>query len=276
MKLRAIILGCGSSGGVPRIGGEDGAGDWGACDPSEPKNRRSRCSIVVQRADDQGSFDGDVTTVLIDTSPDMREQLIRNRIRTLHGVLITHDHADQTHGIDDLRVVALQRRERVPVWVDRETAPELIRRFGYCFEQPENSGYPAVLDECPMPSPGTDFEIDGPTGPIPVVPFLQKHGRIDSLGFRCGPITYSADLDDLYEESWTTVDGTSAWIIDALQYKRHSSHLHLDKALAFLERARASRGILTNLHVVMDYATLRDEVPEEVEPAFDGMIVEVG
>ncbi|MEE4212135.1 MAG: MBL fold metallo-hydrolase [Parvularcula sp.] len=274
MKLRAIILGCGSSGGVPRIGGADGSGDWGDCDPSEPKNRRSRCSIAVQRAHADGSFDGELTTLLIDTSPDLREQLLRNRIKTVDAVAITHDHADQTHGIDDLRAVAIHRRARVPVWVDRETTPDLISRFRYCFEQTEGSGYPAVLEEKIMPSPGETFAVDGPSGPITVTPFLQKHGRIDSLGFRCGPIAYSADLDDVYAESWPVVEGVPIWIIDALQYKPHSSHLHLAKSLEFLKRAGTERGVLTNLHVVMDYRRLSANLPAGVEAAFDGMVVE--
>lgn len=274
MRLRAVILGCGSSGGVPRIGGVDGRGDWGDCDPGEPRNYRSRCSIAIQRARADGSFDGRLTTVLIDCAPEMRLQLIENGIHTVDAAVFTHDHADQTHGIDDLRVVALQRMERVPVYASSHTAPDLFARFSYCFERKPGSSYPAVLDWHELPADGAQFEVDGPTGPVPVIPFLQKHGRVPSHGFRCGPIAYSSDLHDLEEESWRVVDGCEAWIIDALQYRPHGSHLHLDKALAFLERARARRGILTNLHVVMDYRTVASETPEHVEPAYDGMVIE--
>ncbi|MEM1381639.1 MAG: MBL fold metallo-hydrolase [Pseudomonadota bacterium] len=274
MKLRAIILGCGSSGGVPRIGGEDGRGDWGVCDPNEPKNRRSRCSIVVQRADGEGRFEGRLTTLLIDTSPDMRQQLIDNAIPTVDAVVITHDHADQTHGIDDLRVVALQNMQRVPVYLSPHTAPVLPERFAYCFEQLAGSAYPAVLERHDLPADGTPFEVDGPTGPIPIIPFLQKHGRVPSHGFRCGPIVYSSDLDDLYPESWPIVHDADVWIIDALQLKPHGSHLHLEKALHFLEQAGAKRGVLTNMHVTMDYADVAATTPEHVVPAYDGMIIE--
>lgn len=274
MKLRAIILGCGSSGGVPRIGGEDGHGDWGACDPNEPKNRRSRCSVVIQRAREDGLFEGRLTTLLIDCAPELRLQLVENGIHSVDAVAISHDHADQTHGIDDLRVVALQKMQRVPVYFSDHTSPILLERFRYCFEQLPGSGYPPVLDRMELPAAGETIEIDGPTGQIPLTPFLQKHGRVPSHGFRCGPIVYGADFNDLEPESWDVVSGAPVWIIDALQYKPHSSHLHLDKALAFLKQADVGRGVLTNLHVTMDYATVDGETPDNVTPAYDGMIVE--
>ncbi|GGY40825.1 MBL fold metallo-hydrolase [Parvularcula lutaonensis] len=274
MKLRAVILGCGSSGGVPRIGGPDGRGDWGACDPSEPRNRRMRCSIAIQRAHENGSWEGDLTTILIDTSPDMRLQLIGNGIRLVDAVLITHDHADQTHGMDDLRAVALQNMARVPVYISEHTSPAIKHRFRYLFEQLPGSAYPAILDRIEMPEDGQTAWIDGPTGPIPFTPFLQKHGRVPSHGFRCGPFAYSADLNDMEPESWPIVEGVDCWIIDALQYKPHGSHLHLEKSLEFLERAGARTGVLTNLHVVMDYNTLAKEVPDNVDPAYDGMTIE--
>lgn len=273
MKLRAIVLGCGSSGGVPRIGGPDGRGDWGSCDPKEPRNRRSRCSIVIQRADEGGSFEGRLTTLLIDCAPELRLQLTANGVHSVDAVVITHDHADQTHGIDDLRVVALQRMERVPVYFSKVTSPALPKRFDYCFERLPGSAYPSVLERHDLPPDGETMMIDGPTGPIPVTPFLQKHGRVPSHGFRCGPIAYSSDLDDLEEESWPVVEGAPVWIIDALQYKPHGSHLHLDKALEFLVRAGSDRGILTNLHVTMDYAEVAARTPPHVEPAYDGMEV---
>jgi phosphoribosyl 1,2-cyclic phosphate phosphodiesterase len=274
MKLRAIILGCGSSGGVPRIGGEDGRGNWGDCDPSDPRNRRSRCSVVIQRANERGTFEGELTTLLIDTSPDMRTQLIDNAIPHVDAVAITHDHADQTHGIDDLRVVAINRMKRVPVYLSDRTAPILPERFRYAFEQLEGSGYPPVLERLPLPEDGETVTIDGPSGSIPLTPFLQHHGEVPSHGFCCGPIAYSADLNDLYPESWSVVEGADVWIIDALQYRPHVSHLHLVKALEFLDRARVRRGVLTNLHVVMNYETVAAETPEHVTPAHDGLIIE--
>ncbi len=279
MLLRAIILGCGSSAGVPRIGGPDGAGDWGACDPNEPKNRRLRCGIAIQRAHDTLGWDADaLTTVLVDTSPDLKAQLISAKIARADAVMITHDHADQTHGIDDLRVLALLDRRRVPVYVDQvRTSPALMRRFAYCFESNPETGYPAILDAREMPEAGTFIEIDGPTGSIPVAPFLQRHGPVDSLGFRFGReggIAYSSDLNDLFDESIDLLTDVDTYIVDALRYRPHPSHAHMDLALEWIERVRATKGVLTNLHIDMDYATVLNETPENVMPAHDGMIIE--
>lgn len=273
-RLRVIILGSGSSGGVPRFGGPDGAGDWGDCDPSEPKNRRTRCSILVQREHPEYGFAHDkVTSVLVDTSPDMRAQLLAARCSRLDAVLFTHDHADQCHGIDDLRVLALQMRRRIPVYVDLATAPDLVDRFRYCFEQAAGSLYPAILDRIQMPACGEPFEIDGPSGPIPVTAFLQFHGNVNSLGFRFGDIAYSSDAVGLPEESFAALDGLGVWIVDALQRRPHRTHAHLDLALEWLERAAPAQGVLTNLHIDMDYGALRGLLPAGVEPAYDGMTV---
>jgi len=274
-RLRAVVLGCGSSGGVPRIGGQDGAGEWGRCDPAEPRNRRTRCSALFEASRD-GTFARDaVTAVLVDTSPDMREQLLAARAARLDGVLITHDHADQTHGLDDLRVVALAMGGRVPVWIDDATAPDLVDRFAYCFRQPPGSLYPPILDRRAPPPPGDAFEIDGPAGPLPVASFLQGHGPVDSLGFRIGPIAYSSDLVDLPEPSFDVLEGVDTWIVDALRYRPHGTHAHLEKTLGWIDRVRPRRAILTNLHVDMDYRTLIAELPPGVEPAYDGMALEV-
>jgi phosphoribosyl 1,2-cyclic phosphate phosphodiesterase len=258
---------------VPRIGGADGRGAWGDCDPNEPKNRRSRCSVVVQRAHEDGSFEGALTTLLIDTAPELRLQLTQNGIGHVDACAFTHDHADQSHGIDDLRAVAINRMQRVSVYLSEVTSAALPRRFGYCFEREENSGYPAILDRRDLPPEGEAFIVEGPSGPLPCVPFLQEHGRVPSHGFRCGPIAYSADLNDLYPESWRMVEGVKVWILDALQYTPHESHLHLDKALEFVNRAGCERGVLTNLHVVMDYRTVAEETPDHIVPAYDGMAV---
>ena len=274
-KLRVIVLGSGSSGGVPRFGGPDGAGDWGACDPDEPKNRRTRCSVLVQRAHQVKGFQHDaVSSLLVDTSPDMRAQLLAAQCSRLDAVLYTHDHADQCHGLDDLRVFALQMRKRVPVYIDDDTAGALLQRFDYCFEQKPGSYYPAILDKHDMPSCGVHFEIDGPSGAIPVIPFLQEHGAVDSLGFRFGDIAYSSDVVGLPEESFEILAGVKTWIVDALQYEPHKTHAHLDLTLEWIARVKPARAILTNLHVHMDYATLKRELPAGVEPAYDGMILE--
>ncbi|GJL91621.1 MBL fold metallo-hydrolase [Hyphococcus sp.] len=275
VKLRAIILGSGSSGGVPRFGGPDGTGDWGACDPSEPKNRRTRCSILVQREHPEFGFRHDkVTSVLVDTSPDMRSQLLAAKCSRLDAVLFTHDHADQCHGIDDLRVFALQMRKQMPVYIDTATSGFLLERFDYCFVQKPGSLYPPILEKRDMPGCGDPFVIDGPSGPIPVTAFLQHHGGVDSLGFRFGDIAYSSDVVALPEASFQTLAGVNTWIVDALQYKPHKTHAHLDLTLKWLTRMKPKRGILTNLHVSMDYQTLKKALPAGVEPAFDGLTVD--
>lgn len=270
--LRVTVLGSGSSGGVPRFGGPGGGGDWGACDPDEPKNRRTRCSILVERAHPEFGFRHDaVTSVLVDTSPDMRAQLLAARCSHLDAVLFTHDHADQCHGIDDLRVFALQMRRRIPVYIDEETAGALVTRFDYCFEQKPGSLYPPILDKMIMPACGEDFAIDGPAGPIPAKAFLQYHGGVNSLGFRFGNIAYSSDVVGLPEESFKALEGLDVWIVDALQYKPHKTHAHLDITLEWIARVKPKRAVLTNLHVHMDYQTLKAELPPGVEPAYDGM-----
>ncbi|MCK5744665.1 MAG: MBL fold metallo-hydrolase [Oricola sp.] len=273
-RLRITILGSGSSGGVPRFGGPDGAGDWGACDPNEPKNRRSRCSILVQREHPEFGFAHDkVTSVLVDTSPDMRGQLLAARCSRLHAVLFTHDHADQAHGIDDLRVFALHMRKRVPVYIDDATAGDLLERFRYCFVQAPGSLYPPILDKIDMPPCGETFFVDGPSGTIPVTAFLQFHGNVDSLGFRFGDTAYSSDVVGLPDESFDILAGVNNWIVDALQYHPHKTHAHLDLALEWIARVGAKRGVLTNLHVHMDYATLKNSLPPGVEPAYDGLTI---
>ncbi|MCI5048684.1 MAG: MBL fold metallo-hydrolase [Aquisalinus sp.] len=278
MKLRAIILGCGSSGGVPRPGGPDGTGNWGACDPSEPKNRRMRCSLLVQRAHETKGWDtSELTTVLVDTSPDLREQLLIAKCGRLDAVLYTHDHADQCHGIDDLRVVALNMMSRVPTYVDKATTGNLLTRFSYCFEQAPGSYYPSILEHREMPENGSTAQIDGPTGPIPFTPFLQHHGNVDSLGFIFGGqggIAYSSDVHELPEESFQLLDQTGIWIVDALRHKPHVSHAHLDKALDWIARVKPEGAVLTNLHVDMDYRSLEKTLPAGVIPAHDGLILE--
>ena len=271
-KIRATILGCGSSGGVPRPGGADGFGDWGNCDPENPKNRRTRCSLLFERAHPVHGFDPHhVTTALIDTSPDMREQLLQAGCTHLDGVLFTHAHADQSHGIDDLRVMAIANRKRISVWIDDDTAGELPERFRYCFEQRKNSPYPAILDRHIIPMDGRPAIIDGPAGPLEITPFVQFHGSVNSLGFRCGDIAYSSDVADLPAASFDQLRDLDIWIVDALQEKAHGSHAHLDLTLEWIAKMQPRQGVLTNLHVTMDYEAVRAKVPPGIMPAYDGM-----
>ena len=267
MTLRATILGCGSSGGVPRIGGY-----WGACDPGEPKNRRRRCSLLIERWSTDPSRK---TTVLIDTSPDMREQLLDADVEWVDGVVYTHDHADQSHGIDDLRMLAINRMRRVDVYMDAYTSETLMTRFGYCFQTPEGSSYPPILNAHLIRGPGHPLTIEGEGGPVTLMPFDQDHGEIRSLGFRIGPIAYSSDLVDLPEASFSAVADVQCWIVDALRYKPHPTHAHVDLAVSWINRAAVPWGVLTNLHVDLDYQTLLKELPDGVEPGYDGMVITV-
>ncbi len=259
---RFTILGCGSSGGVPRLGG-----DWGDCDPANPKNRRRRCSLLVERI---GA--GGVTRVLIDTSPDMREQLLDAGIGALDAVAYTHSHADHVHGIDDLRQIVFNLRRRLPVWADGPTQGALIDRFGYAFVQPADSPYPPILDLHTIDGP---FVIEGAGGPVTLVPFLADHGSIDALGFRIGRLAYLPDAVAIPEESWLHLRGLDVWIVDALRRKPHPTHAHLAMTLDWIARARPQRGVLTNMHLDLDYDTLRAELPAHVTPAHDGMRIEL-
>ena len=262
--LRATILGSGSSGGVPRIGGADGRGEWGACDPNEPRNRRRRCSLLVESG---------ATQVLVDTTPDMREQLIDARVGRLDAVLITHDHADQSHGIDDLRMIAQNMMKRVDVHAAEDTLRVLTNRFGYCFKG--NDAYPAVLQSHAIPRPFRTFSIAGQGGSIPVLAFDQDHGTMISQGFRFGPIAYSSDVFELDDAAFAALEGVECWIVDALRYRPHPTHAHVDKALSWIRRVKPKRAILTNLHIDLDYRTLRDALPAGVEPAYDGLVIEL-
>jgi phosphoribosyl 1,2-cyclic phosphate phosphodiesterase len=262
MSLKVTILGCGTSGGVPRIGNE-----WGACDPDNSKNRRRRCALLVEREGPNGS-----TRVLVDTPPDLREQLIDAGVGLLDGVLFTHDHADHCHGIDDLRMVAYNRQRRVDVYHSDVTGEVLRKRFTYCFETPEGSEYPAVLRGHEI-RPGGLVRIDGAGGVIEVMPFLQRHGQSDTLGFRFGGIAYSPDVSDFPEESLRYLEGLDVWILDALRYTHHPSHLSLEQALSWIDRLAPKRAVLTHMHVDLDYETLARQLPAGVEPAYDGMVL---
>jgi phosphoribosyl 1,2-cyclic phosphate phosphodiesterase len=267
-RISVTILGCGSSGGVPRIGGPGGRGEWGACDPANPRNRRRRCSVLVQRHSHLGT-----TNLLVDTSPDLREQLLDAHTARLDGVVITHDHADQLHGIDDLRTVVHAMHRRVDLYSDDATLATIEQRFGYCFHTPPGSFYPPILNRHAIAEPFEEFAIDGAGGPLPVGPFAQEHGLIRSLGLRFGPIAYSSDVNGLSEEAFGVLEGVECWIVDALRYAPHPTHANVETALAWIARVKPARAVLTNLHFDLDFETLRRELPEGVEPAFDGMTV---
>ena len=261
MSLKFTILGCGSSMGVPRV-----ALGWGSCDPNNPKNRRRRCALLVERANSAGG----VTRVLVDCTPDCREQLLEAQVDWLDGVLITHEHADHTHGIDDLRPLFVHKRRRVDVYMDEPTAQAIHVRFTYCFTKPPGSDYPPILTDHRL-VPGQRVTVDGQGGPIEALPVLQEHGDTPSLGFRFGNVAYSADIKSLSEAGLAALAGLDIWIVDALRKAPHPSHFNLDEALDWIARVKPKRAILTNLHSDMDYAALRASLPPGVEPAYDGM-----
>jgi phosphoribosyl 1,2-cyclic phosphate phosphodiesterase len=262
--LEFTILGSGSSGGVPRADG-----NWGNCDPNHPLNRRTRCSMLVRR---RGGEPEQETTVLVDTSPDLVRQTSSAGARRLDAVLMTHDHADQSHGIDDIRAFALRQRARIPVWMDAHTSNTMQRRFDYVFVS--QGGYPAIATPHDLPAYGSPWEVNGPSGAIPVNTFDQAHGEIRSVGYRFGNVAYSSDVEDLPPDSFEALRDLDIWIVDALRYTPHVSHSHLAKTLDWIAQLRPRRAILTNLHIDMDYETLRRELPDGVEPAYDGMVLE--
>jgi len=264
MTLTVTILGCGSSGGVPRP-----ALGWGVCDPTNPKNRRRRCSILVERTGPGGR-----TRVLVDTSPDLREQLLGADVDWLDAVLISHEHADHTHGIDDLRGLFLHRKQRLDIYLDDATSRVMFHRFGYCFVSPPGSFYPPMANEHRI-SPGHPITIDGAGGTITAMPFLQDHGDISSLGFRFDSFAYSSDLVGLPDDSIPVLAGLDLWIVDALRYKPHPSHFSVDDALAWIARLAPRRAVLTNLHSDLDYNDLSARLPSHIEPAYDGLQIEV-
>ncbi|MEL6169774.1 MAG: MBL fold metallo-hydrolase [Pseudomonadota bacterium] len=259
-ETKFTILGCGSSGGVPRLGGL-----WGDCDPANPKNRRQRCSLLIER-----HLAGGTTRVLIDTPPDIRNQLLAAKVGQLDGVVYTHAHADHVHGIDDLRMIVFNTRQRLNVWADGATQEALLSRFGYAFVQPAESPYPPILTLNAINGPVT---ITGDGGPVTLIPFEVDHGAIHALGFRVGGLAYLPDVAEIPDQAWSALDGLDVWIVDALRRTPHPTHAHLAKSLGWIERIKPAHAILTNMHVDLDYATLAAETPEHVEPAFDGLTI---
>ncbi len=256
------ILGCGSSGGVPRLGNL-----WGNCDSKEPKNTRLRCSLLVQKFGKSGT-----TSVLIDTSPDMRTQLINASVGILDGVLYTHYHADHVNGIDDLRMIVMNRKKRLPVWADLATRKRLLKCFDYIFQDMEDSSYPPILE---LNHIKKKTLIRGSGGDICFEAIKVNHGNLDALGFRIDDMAYIPDVLEIYDESKPLLLNLEYLIIDALRYRPHPSHAHLDKTLSWIEEFQPKQTILTNMHNDLDYKRLQAETPANVTPAYDGLFFEI-
>lgn len=251
--MKVIILGCGSSGGVPLI-----TGDWGACNPQNLKNRRRRASVLIQT---KGK------NILIDTTPDLREQLLDAGIHSVDLVLYTHDHADHVGGIDDLRQFFVKYRRPIPTYADVGTLERLCQTYRYALVTADPL-YPAFLEAHKM---GDVIEFEG----IQIIPILQYHGHRSSFGFRIGDFAYSTDLIELPEESYDLLYGVKCWMVDCLQDKPHPSHAHVPQTLKMIDQVKPQRAILTHMSHNLDYDDIAGRVPPHVEPAYDGMVLEL-
>ncbi|MFG6079370.1 MBL fold metallo-hydrolase [Paracoccus litorisediminis] len=262
--IRATILGCGSSGGVPRLGNR-----WGECDPQNPRNRRRRCALLLEREGPMG-----VTRVLIDTGPDLVPQLLDAGIGELDAVVYTHAHADHIHGIDDLRQIVFNMGKRMPVHADARTAAALMQRFGYVFETPPGSSYPPI---CQMHLIEGPIRITGAGGALELIPFAVDHGDTEALGFRIpadrGGLVYLPDVKDIPEAAWPAIIGAQTFICDGLRRKPHPSHAHLALTLDWIARSGCAHGVITNMHIDLDYDDVMAETPDNVIPAHDGLVL---
>ncbi len=262
--MNITILGSGSAAGVPMI-----SAGWGKCDPNEPKNRRLRAAVLVE----QGG-----TTVLVDTGPDLREQLLRAGVRRLDAILYTHAHADHTHGIDEIREINRAMRAAIPVWATDETLMDLRNRFDYAFHGYEDITSPDAIIYHPWIIPQViDSAAPEPfaVGEIAVTPFLQDHGWETSLGFRFGDFAYSTDVTRLDEKAFSVLEGVRTWIVGCLTEKPHTTHADLITVLHWVRRLKPERTILTHMGIGLDYATLKAALPPGVEPGYDGLIIEI-
>ncbi|MEL6201432.1 MAG: MBL fold metallo-hydrolase [Pseudomonadota bacterium] len=264
-RLSITILGCGSSAGTPRPNG-----DWGACDPKNPKNRRTRSSILLEKTGPHGGK----TSIIFDTGPDFRQQVLNAGVTHIDAIIYTHGHADHIHGIDDVRTFVLAQGEMIPTYADQDTYDRLNEAFAYIFQTPEGSFYPPILKQTLIDA-GHHFSIDGNGGEVSFLPIYQEHGNIHSLGFRAGDIAYCPDVSGLPHASIDALKGLDVLIIDALQYREHKSHFSLAQSLSVIEELAPKRAYLTHMHTPLDYNVVMQETPDNVAPCFDGMVIDV-
>ena len=254
--MKITMLGCGGSQGVPTA-----AGDWGQCDPTDPRNRRRRVSLLIEN----GEGGPDAKHLLIDTTPDFREQMIDAGVRRLDAVLYTHAHADHVHGIDDLRAFNRAMGRPIPIWGSEATIADIRRRFAYAVDPPQGSFYRPTLVPHVFEGP---FEVAG----LDIIPFVQDHGFSTSTGFRIGGFAYSTDVVTLSDAAFELVDGLDLWIVDCVRIEPHVTHSHLARTLDWIARAKPKRAVLTHMDGNLDYATLAAMLPPGVEPGCDGKV----
>jgi phosphoribosyl 1,2-cyclic phosphate phosphodiesterase len=261
--LTVTILGCGSSGGVPQIGGADGRGDWGVCDPAEPRNQRTRSAILVE-----GPEGG---RLLVDAGPDLRQQFLACGVDRFDALLFTHSHADHVLGIDDLRQVNRITGRALPAYADAPTLENLMQRFDYAFLPVPPRGFFRPALEAHEVAAGQVLTLAG----LPVELFRQDHKVMDTLGLRIGGFAYSTDVVALPEESLERLAGLDTWVVDCFQRHPHPVHAHLEMVLGWVERLRPRRAVLTHMGPDMDWAWLRQNLPPGIEPAHDGLVLRV-
>jgi phosphoribosyl 1,2-cyclic phosphate phosphodiesterase len=261
--LRVIVLGCGGSAGVPHIGGADGRGDWGACDPAEPRNRRTRSSIVIEAPEGR---------ILVDTGPDMRAQLLACEIPRIDALVFTHPHADHITGLDDVRLLNRIAGRPLPAYATQATLGELQNRFDYAFKPWKPPIFYRPVLETHLVAPGDTLPILG----LNVRIFDQDHHVLHTLGLRAGGFAYSTDVVRLDEAALETLRGVDTWLVGCFQRAPHLTHAHVELVLEWRERIGARRVILTHMGNDMDWAWLSAHLPPGVEAAYDGQVLEVG
>ena len=256
MTIEVTILGCGSSGGVPLIGNI-----WGPCDPNDSRNTRRRVSILVKK---------NKKTLLVDTSPDLRMQMLDAKVKDVDAVLYTHSHADHVHGIDDLRAFCWQRKDNkpLPIYSDQYTIDQITNRFDYAFENKYGPAVPSLAANTISIGNNT---IQG----VNVEAIKQIHGKGFSLGYRFDNVAYSTDVNNLPNESMEQLKNLDLWIVDCVRYEPHYSHSHFDQTISWIKQLKPKRAILTHMGHWLDYNDLKNKCPDNVEPGIDGMVIKV-